>query len=151
MSYEFVRRTLISRLGGSAENRPYVEALTTYFTDLEEKGGKAITYINYPKDGILPFGFSDEEAFEAYDWIDPFKDAKKKPPDYKPPVIKHREATSTGGKEGWHFTMPTFNFDIMWFCIIAVWMGLVAFGGIFIWFLLSGDALFFYITPLWKK
>jgi len=134
MSYEFVRRTLISRLGGSADNRPYVEALTKYFTDLEEKETKAITYINYPNDGILPFGFSDEEAYEAYDWIDPFKDAKKKPSNYKPPVIKHREATTASGKEGWHFGLPSFDFDIMWFCIAAVWFGLVAFGGILIWF-----------------
>lgn len=137
MSNEFIRRTLNSRLGGSANMRPYVEALNKYLLDLEEKSGKEISYINYPQGDILPFGFSEEEALEAYDWVDPYKDEKKKPAGYEPPTIKHRPATTpaeaSGG--GWKFGLPGLNFDILWFCIVAVWLGLVVFGGILLWFI----------------
>jgi len=138
MSKEFIKRTIISRIGGSAENRSYVDAVGKYLIDLEASTGKEITFINHIKNDCIPFGFDETETYEVYDWIDPFKDEKKKPKDYKPPEIKHRLMEDVGeGGEGWHFHMPTFNFDILWFCVLAVFIGLVIFGFIFFWYVIT--------------
>ncbi|MDR2580300.1 MAG: hypothetical protein LBC85_04830 [Fibromonadaceae bacterium] len=133
VSQEFIKRTLISRVGGSDANRQYVEAISKYLIELQESIGSKITFINHINKNVIPFGFENGETYELYDWIDPYKDEKKKPQNYKPPVIKHRPAEAVIKESGWSLPSFNLNFDIVWFCIVAIFAGISAFGFIAWW------------------
>ena len=132
MSAEFIRRRLVTRMGGNNKNT-VIDALSDFLNKFEASG-LTIEEIEAPVGEYLRFRANDGKRYEAYNWmpyVDP-TDSKKRGIELQPLAFREfQEGGGDGGGGGGNLFGSFFNIDvsIVWFCIFAVWLGLVI-GGI---------------------
>jgi len=132
MSAEFVRRKLVIRMGGKPE-AVYINKISNYLLKQEKDRDSQIVAINRSKKkaNTLEFSFENGEAYELYDYVDPFKDKAKKPPDYKPPEIQIRKIEETLIDEA--DESSPMQFTIVHFILLTLGFGLLCLSGLIIW------------------
>jgi hypothetical protein len=134
MSAEFIRRRLVTRMGGNNKNA-VIDALSDFLNKFEASG-LTIEEIEAPVGEYLGFRANDGKRYEAYNWM-PYVDiaeSKKKGVELQPLAYReYQESEGGGGGSGNRFG-GLFNMDIsiVWFCVFAVWLGLVVGGFIMV-------------------
>ncbi|MDR0516662.1 MAG: hypothetical protein LBH25_06405 [Fibromonadaceae bacterium] len=129
MSAEFIRRRLVTRIGGNNKNT-VIDALCNFFGDFEGKVGE-VEEIEAQEGEYLRFRIKDGTRYEVYNWV-PYVDvaeSKKKGIELQPLAYRLFNEEEAGGG-GRNLFGSFFNADIsiIWFCIFAVWLGLVVSG-----------------------
>jgi hypothetical protein len=123
MNAEDIRRRFVSCLGGDRKN-DVIDELCKFFANLDSSLG-TVEEIAAPAGDYIMFTMSDGAKYEVYNWT-PYMDlaeTRKKGIELKP--LAYRPAGS-GGRGFGNF----FNIDItiVWFCVFAIWLGLVIAG-----------------------
>lgn len=131
MSVEIVRRRLVVRFTGSKDSI-YTDKITNKIVALEKEINSEIEFINKPSaEGTIVVKMQNGDAYEFFNWRDPFKEKDKKPPaNYTPPEIQYKKLNDAIIKEDSNSVSGDFN--IIHFVLLVLFIGLVAFGFIFI-------------------
>jgi len=123
-------------MGGKPE-AVYINKICNFLMKQEKDKNSQIIAINRSKKkaNTLEFSFENGEAFELFDYVDPFKDKAKKPPDYKPPEIqiKKLEETVVDDADGGGMQ----QFTIVHFVLIAFGFGLLCLSGLVVWLIFA--------------
>ena len=135
MSAEFIRRKLVIRMGGKPE-AVYINKINNFLVKQEKDKNSQIIAINRSKKkaNTLEFSFENGEAYELYDFVDPFKDKAKKPPDYKPPEIQIRKIEEIVVDEA---DETSIEFTIFHFMLLTLGLGMFCLSGLVIWLIFA--------------
>ena len=132
MSAEFARRRLVIRLQSTPDN-VYINKLTNKITALEKTLNSEVEFVNYPVNGSIAVKFKNGDSYELFNYRDPYKDKKKRPPDYKPPEIEYKKLTVEIKEDN----ISEEGFGIFKFCLYAVLFAIAAFDALIIWFIFT--------------
>ena len=91
MSAEHIRRRLVVKLGGKPE-AVYIDKIGKFLLQQEQEKNAQIQVITRSKRkaDTLEFNFDNGDAYELFNYVDPFRD-KPKPSNYQPPEIQARK------------------------------------------------------------
>jgi hypothetical protein len=132
MSAEHIRRRLVLKLGGKPDAE-YIDKISKFLLQLEQEKKAQIQIINYSKKkkNTLIFNFDNGNAYELFNYVDPFRD-KPKPSGYQPPKMNIRDIDVEITDES-----DASSFSITHFVLWALFAGLVCLSAMLVWLIYS--------------